>query len=104
MALAAGCYNPRRLAPCDRIIRREGREAHERHLPRFSTGYVERCLSSAAKAGKLMKDISRRTLLRPAGVLASSGAFASPSSPRSLKAIGVQLYTVPDVIANRDPA
>src|SRR5450759_2611968 len=35
MALAAGCYNPRRLAPCDRIIRCEGREAHERHLSTY---------------------------------------------------------------------
>jgi hypothetical protein len=37
-------------------------------------------------------------------MLASSGALASSSSPRSLKAIGVQLYTVRDVIANSDPA
>lgn len=51
-----------------------------------------------------MKDISRRTLLRTAGALAGSGALASPSSPRSLKTIGVQLYTVRDVIANGDPA
>src|ERR1039457_593196 len=35
MALATGCYNPRWLASCDRIIRREGQETHERHLSTY---------------------------------------------------------------------
>ena len=51
-----------------------------------------------------MKDISRRTLLRTARALAGGGALAPPSSPRSLKAIGAQLYTVRDVIANENSA
>jgi len=61
-------------------------------------------IRSYTERKKVMKDISRRTLLTTAGALAGGCALASPPSPHSLKDIGVQLYTVRDVIANGDPA
>ena len=51
-----------------------------------------------------MKDISRRSLLKAAGALPALRTLVASSSLHSLKSIGVQLYSVRDVIANNDPA
>lgn len=51
-----------------------------------------------------MKDISRHCLLKAAGALPALRTLVASSSQRSLKSIGVQLYSVRDVIANNDPA
>ncbi len=50
-----------------------------------------------------MTAFSRRTLLKQAGALCAAPAWAA-AAQHTLSAIGVQLYTVRDVIANSDPA
>ena len=50
-----------------------------------------------------MKDIYRRSLLTAAGALSAVRVLASAGG-QSLKTIGVQLYTVRDIIAKSDPA
>ena len=51
-----------------------------------------------------MKDISRRSLLKAAGTLAGLRAVAASSAQHSLNSIGLQLYSVRNVIADNDPA
>ena len=51
-----------------------------------------------------MKNLSRRTLLKGAGAFPALHAWPARASQHSLKTIGVQLYSVRDLIANSDPA
>jgi sugar phosphate isomerase/epimerase len=48
--------------------------------------------------------ISRRTLLRTAGALPPFRSLAAPADSHTLETIGVQLYTVRDLIDKGDPA